>query len=209
MTKPCIIGAPQSSYTWAVRIAAAEKGVDVGLIPAGPHSPEVNAIHPFGRIPVFRHGDLELAESKAIATYLDRAFDGPPLFPRDSVGAARAEQWVSLLNTATDPVLVRRYLFAYIFPSTPDKTPDRALIDAVVPEVGRHVAVLERALGERCYLAGADFTFADANLVPMIFYARKFPEAAAFINAAPHLSEWWRRVEARPSVLATTPPAQT
>jgi len=29
---------------------------------------EVFAIHPFGKMPVMRHGDVELFESKAIAT---------------------------------------------------------------------------------------------------------------------------------------------
>ena len=41
------------------------------------HTPEIDAIHPFGKMPVLRHGDFTLCESKAIATYLDRAFDGP------------------------------------------------------------------------------------------------------------------------------------
>jgi glutathione S-transferase len=30
---------------------------------------------------VLRHGDFELCESKAIATYLDRSFPGPQLIP--------------------------------------------------------------------------------------------------------------------------------
>src|SRR5215470_16190765 len=74
-----IIGAPQSNYVCVTRIACREKGVPYTLVPARPHSPEVDAIHPFGRIPAMRHGDLELCESKAIATYIDRNFDGPKL----------------------------------------------------------------------------------------------------------------------------------
>jgi glutathione S-transferase len=45
-----IIGAPQSNYVCVVRIACLEKGVPYTLVPAVPHSPEVDAIHPFGKI---------------------------------------------------------------------------------------------------------------------------------------------------------------
>ena len=49
--------------------------------------PEVAAIHPFKLVPCMRHGDLALAESRAICTYIDQAFDGPPLVP---TGSARS-----------------------------------------------------------------------------------------------------------------------
>jgi len=111
-----IIGAPQSNYVWTVRIAAAEKGVPYKFTPLAPHSAEVGAIHPFGKIPVMRHGDLELFESKAICTYIDRTFDGPPLMPADARGAALVEQWISSVNTTIDPTCVRQYIVGYVFP---------------------------------------------------------------------------------------------
>src|SRR6201987_6141200 len=78
-----IIGAPQSNYVWVSRIACHEKGVPYTLVPVTPHTPEVDAIHPLGKIPAFRHRDVSLAESRAICFYIDHAFDGPPLVPRD------------------------------------------------------------------------------------------------------------------------------
>jgi glutathione S-transferase len=57
-----------------------------------PHSPDVSAIHSFGKVPVMRHGDFELCESKAIATYLDLSFPGPKLIPTDPRRAALTEQ---------------------------------------------------------------------------------------------------------------------
>jgi len=71
-----------------------------------------------------RHGDVMLFESKAICAYVDRAFDGPPLIPADAISAALVEQWISLINSAIDPVCVRQYLLAYFFPGTPDGAPD-------------------------------------------------------------------------------------
>ena len=43
-----------------VRVVCAEKGVPYNLVPVRPHTPEVDAIHTFGRIPPMRHGDVEL-----------------------------------------------------------------------------------------------------------------------------------------------------
>src|SRR5260370_9957372 len=71
-----IIGAPQSTFVRTVRIACEEKGVAYGLTPAMPHSAAVSAVHPLGKIPVMRCGSVELFESKAIATFVDRAFQG-------------------------------------------------------------------------------------------------------------------------------------
>lgn len=61
-----IIGLPQSNFVWAVRIALAEKGVAHDSVPAPPHSREVAAVHPFGKVPVLRHGDITFGESRAI-----------------------------------------------------------------------------------------------------------------------------------------------
>ena len=201
-----IIGAPQSNFVRTVRIACMEKGVPYTLTPARPHSPEVDAIHPFGKIPAMRHGDLTLCESKAIGSYIDMAFDGPPLIPRDPAGAARTEQWISLINTGIDPVFVRQYLRAYFFSGLPDGAPDRATIDAALPKMREMFALLDRELGGRAYLAGDTFTLADAFLLPIIHYMRLMPESGELVQASPNVSAWSDRVVARPSGSETVPP---
>jgi glutathione S-transferase len=206
MTAPEIIGAPQSNFVRTVRIACIEKGVDYTLTPARPHSAEAKAIHPFGKIPAFRHGELTLCESKAICNYVDMAFPGPALTPRDPAAAARCEQWVSLMNTAIDPVLMREYLRGYFFSGLPDGAPDRTRIDAVLPKVRDIFALLERELSARDYLAGDDFTLADAFLLPVLHYMRQLPESQDMLAASPHVSAWYDRMMARPSVAGTVPP---
>ncbi len=206
MAKLEIIGIPASTYVRAVRMACEEKGVAYELSPAMPHAPEVLAIHPFGKIPVLRHGDVTLCESKAIATYIDRSFDGPPLFPEDPRELAQAEQWVSLVNTVIDRDLVRLYLFAYIFPKTADGKPDRPVIENATPAVQQHIALLDRALAETGYLAGKCYGFADVNLMPILAYIRQFPEAAAALGKAPRLAGFYERNAARPSFKNTIPP---
>jgi glutathione S-transferase len=201
-----IIGAPQSNYVCVTRIACLEKGVPYTLVPARPHTPEVDAIHPFGKIPVMRHGDVTLSESRAICYYIDHAFDGPPLAPRDPLHGAQTEEWLSLVNTQIDPLLVRQYLLAYFFPKTPDISPDRAAIDALLPEMEQHFGLLDRAVARTGFLVGNGFTLADINLLPILFYMNKMPESGAMLRRATNLDAYYRRHMARPSAREAAPP---
>ena len=201
-----IIGIPQSNFVWVARIAAEEKGVPYTLVPGMPHSPEVLAVNPVGKVPALRHGDFTLGETKAICTYIDRAFPGPALLPSDPKAAAKAEQWVSIVGTAIDPVCVRQYLIGYFFPGTPDGSPNRAAIDPALPKMKPQIAMLEAAVAPGGFLGGAEFTLADAFLVPILFYLSKTPESAAMLAESPALSAYLERMMARPSVARTVPP---
>jgi len=201
-----LIGAPQSNYVWVCRIACTEKGVPYTLLPMMPHTPEVDAIHPLGKIPAMRHGDVTLCESRAICLYIDHVFPGPPLVPREAASGARVEQWLSIVNTAMDPVLVRQYLGAHFFPGTPDGSPDRVRIEAALPKMATQLAVLDRAVAKTGHLAGAAFTLADINLLPMLYYLGKLPQSAAMIAENAALAAYYERHAARRSVQETLPP---
>jgi glutathione S-transferase len=200
-----IIGAAASNFVWTTRIACTEKGVPYTLVPTPPHTPEVRAIHPFGKIPVARHGTLTLCESRAICLYIERAFAGPALVPTDPAAAALVEQWISLINTHIDPLLLRRYLRAYFFPDTADGSPDRKTIDAALPDMRTNFALLEEAVSATGYLAGNSFTLADMDLLPILFYMNKLPESRVMLAQAKHLKAYFDRHLERPSVRQTYP----
>jgi glutathione S-transferase len=206
MTKPEIIGSGRSTYTRVVRMVCEEKAIDYVLTECMLGAPELTAIHPLGKMPVLRHGDIRLFESKAIATYLDRSFPGPLLFPSDARLAAFTEQWVSLVNTVIDRTLIRTYLYAYIAPKTSDGKPDRAAIEAVMPDVREQLAILDRAVAATGHLVGDHFTFADINLLPILDRVRLAPEGAEVLAAATHLAAYYERHAARPSFARTVPP---
>lgn len=198
---------PQSTYVRVVRMAAEEKGVPYDLDPQPPHSDPVNAVHPFGKVPVMRHGDFELCESRAITSYIDRVFDGPALMPSDPVGAARAEQWISIVNTIMDQALVRRYFLAgYVYPQREKRDPDTGVIGAVMPDVERQLGVIESTLANSSYLSGNGFSLADINLMPILFYLKGTKEAGARIDNSPTLTDYYERNSSRPSFTSTIPP---
>ena len=201
-----ILGFAPSTYTRVARMACEEKGVPYELKEMPPHSPDVLAIHPFGKIPALRHGDFTLCESKAIADYIDRSFDGPALFPSDPKDRARAEQWVSIVNTMVDPVMIRTYLFGYFFPKTADGTPDRAAIDGALPALRQQMAMLDKAVAPTGYLAGDRYSFADINLMAILFYVQKLPEGGDALANAKSLAAYYERNAQRPSFKNTVPP---
>jgi glutathione S-transferase len=199
-----IIGGAPSNYVWACRIACVEKRVAYNHVQAMPHTPDVDAIHPFGKIPVMRHGEVTLAESRAICHYLERMFDGPPLVPPHPVKAAQVEQWVSMVNTTIDPVWVRQYLAGYVFPGTPDKSPNRPQIDAALAKMEKQFAVMNDAVKDG-YFVGNSFTLADINFIPILFYMSKFPESSELLGKHRKLKSYLNRHLTRKSVLDTMP----
>lgn len=205
MSRPEILGSAGSSYTRVIRMACEEKAIDYTLTETQLGAPELRAVHPLGKMPVLRHGDLALFESKAIATYLDLAFPGPRLIPADTRGAALTEQWVSFINTVVDPTLVRIYIIAYAAPRTADGKPDRKLIDGVLPAVREHVAILDRAVAATGHLVGSSFTLADIFLMPILYWFRMLPEGGEAIAAARNLSAYYGRHAGRTSFVRTTP----
>jgi len=207
MATPEIIGSNRSTYTRVACMVCEEKGIEYVLTETALHAAEIRAIHPFGKMPVLRHGDVELFESKAIATWLDRRYPAPFVFPSEPRLAALTEQWVSLVNTVIDRTLIRTYLFAYIAPGTADGKPNRPAIDAVMPAVREQVAVLDKAVAESGHLVGDQFTFADINLMPILHRLQQAPEGAATLADAGHLAAYYARHSARPSFQRTDPPA--
>jgi glutathione S-transferase len=200
-----IIGVPFSNYVRSIRMLCEEKGVAYKLTPSRPHTPEVKAIHPAGQIPCMRHGDIALFESKAIATYIDKAFPGPKFIPDDAAGAAKVEQWTSYGNAKVDKWIMREFVVPSVF-FDKAKGPDTAKINAAIPEIEKCASVLDEALAKSPYLAGQGLTYADMNVVPMLATAQVFPATKDLIAKYKSLSAYIAKVTDRASFKNTAPP---
>lgn len=200
-----ILGVPFSNYVRAIRMALEEKGVAYTLTPCRPHTPEIDAIHPLGKIPCLRHGEFTLCESKAIASYIDRSFPGPKLFPEDAQGAALVEQWVSLENCTLNPTF-QIYVGGYFFPRTADGEPDSVAMAAAAIPVEAQLKMLDRVLTGKHFLATDVFSYADINLLTVLAYLRDLPESGKVIAESPALLAYLNTHSERPSFVATKPP---
>ena len=200
-----LLGDPRSTYVRTARMGLAEKGVACTLQPCGPHSPEVLAVSPFGRIPVFRDGEFGLFETSAILRYVDECFAGPSLLPGTIADRARCEQWVSATNAYLYDTMVRRYVLQFIFPRGEGGQPDRAVIDAALKEMPAQLAALDRACERGDFLSGASLSMADLFVAPILAYLEQMPDGRALLAAAPNLMRSQGRVRERPSFASTAP----
>lgn len=199
-----IFGTPHSNFVRAVRVAIAEKGLPYKYHPVRPHSPEARAVHPLGLVPGLRHGEVVLGESLAIVAYIDGLWADTPMGPSGSVAeAAEIAQWISIVATAVDQTLIRRYVVPYAFPKGANGSPDRAAIEAVLPDLREVFTVLEARLNGRDYLAANRFTFADALLLATLNPALRRPEAAEIVAEAPAVRRYFALHSQRRSFVET------
>jgi glutathione S-transferase len=201
-----LYGEPRSSYTWAARLALAEKGVPYTMHVCLPDGPELSAIHPFQRMPALCDGPTEIWETSAILRYVDESFDGPSLNPGMVVDRARTEQWVSAVNGYLYDTIARRYVLQYLFPRGADGRPDRTVIDQAVRELSRPLAALERGYAGRDFIGGASPSYADLLLTPLLTYISMFPEGTQLLSDRPNIRHALAAMQARPSFAETQPP---
>ena len=193
-----IHGVPPSTFTRTVLLACHEKGIDHELVPTMPG--EITALNPFRKIPAITHGDLVLYESTAILRYFDRTFPGPKLWPEDSVGVARCDQWISAICDSLVNAALRYMASRYGFLPVPAEMRQQYL-----DKTAEVLPIFDRQLGRTRYLAGDTMTAADLFLAPLLFYFPDIPELKAIADRAPNCARWTRDMAGRPSVRATEP----
>jgi glutathione S-transferase len=205
MTDITIYGPPMSTHVRTVRLACAEKGVSHTVEDVDFRAESYRALHPFNKVPAMRHGDFVLYETQAMCRYIDRAFPGPSLQPKNPKSLALMDQWMSAIGDYVYPVMIEELVWERLVVPMEGGAPDEALITAAVPKVVDQIAILDRALKSAPYLAGAEVSLADFLLFPIIGYLRVTPEGEAALPKAPQLLAWFSRIAARPSAAATDP----
>ena len=210
MSTLVLYGAAFSTYVRTARMACVEKGVRYTLAHDSIQEVRSNAhlaLHPFGKMPAMRHGDLVLYETPAICRYIDMAFDGPPLQPKEPSAIGLMEQWTSVVSSYVYDDIIRRCVLQYIFPQGPDGQPDRRAIDAASSDLERDLRVLDNAYGANEYIIGGDApTIPDLMLAPILAYFVKTPEGEALMGRHANVKRALQVMEQRRSFRETEPP---
>ena len=150
---------------------------------------------------MMKHGDFMLYELPAIARYVDRTFDGPPLWPKDARGASLCDQWLSVVcDSMVHSRPGRRHRPAFRHHSR-----HRGGHPGRLKRSERVVGIFDKHLADHRFLAGDAVTAADLFLVPIFFYFPEIPELKALLESSPNCGRWVREMGARPSVTATDP----
>ena len=167
-------------------------------------SPAHLARHPFGRMPAIEHGDFRLYETQAALRYIDRILPDPLLTPSDPRGEARMNQlmgvndWYFFQQVAAPIVFGRAIAPRFGLPA------DEARIAAALPQARVCIGEIARLLGGQAFMAGDELSLADLLLAPQLSFLPAFAEGQDMLEPHANLRAWIERMEARPSMAATT-----
>lgn len=208
MTEFVVHTIPGSPFARAVMATLEEKGAPWRIAPLAPGTLKAEphlSRHPFGRIPVLEHGDFSLYETQAILRYIDRVVPEPALTPADPRAAARMDQVMNIADW---------YLFQgvgnvigfqrVVGPALMGITPDEAACAAAMPRAHQVFAALSQLLGEQPCFAGDRLSLADILLAVQMDFMTQAPEWAPLTEGRSNLVRWMDRMNARPSMQATT-----
>jgi len=199
---------PGSPFARSVMAALEEKGASWRLAPVAPgtmKSAQHLSRHPFGRVPVLEHDGFSLYETQAILRYLDRILPTPRLSPSDAKRLARMDQVMNindwyLFHGVGNVIIFHRV----IGPRLMGTAPDEAAIEAAMPKARTVFSELARLLGEQSFFTGEALSLADLLVAPGVAFFTATPEWAELGTPHPNLVAWLARMEARPSMKATT-----
>jgi glutathione S-transferase len=196
---------PLSRNGYKIRLLLSELGLPVRVVrkdimTGETRKPDFIAKNVAGRIPVLELEDGTcLAESNAILLYLA---EGSALLPTDRLARAQVLRWMFFEQNMIECTIGTARFFKKVGrdASRPDAYAHR-LENAL-----DGLAALERQLGERQlggggdWLAGA-FSVAD---IALYGYCSVAGEAGIDMTAFPKVTDWLKRVEARPSHVGPT-----
>ncbi len=198
-------------------------------------TPEFKKLNPRGVVPVLVHDGNAIVESSVICSYLDDAFPDPPLTPKTPLERAAMRLWCKLpddilhlaCGTVSFAISFGQQLKKQVGAGLQErlmKMPDpvrrerqRALIEQGIeaPFFRDHIKVFEKTaadmeaqLNKTAWLACDAYTLADAEITPYIERADRLGLAGLWENR-PRLTDWLRRISARPSfkAIADYPPS--
>ncbi|KAI3770032.1 hypothetical protein L6452_01152 [Arctium lappa] len=188
-----------SLFGMRVRIALAEKGVqydykEENLTNKSQLLLEMNPVHK--KIPVLIHYGKPICESNIIVQYIDEVWQNkyPPLLPSDPYLKAQARFWADFVDKIYDAG--RRIL------NTKGEEMEKAKTEFI-----DGLKVLEGQLGEKPYLTGESFGYADIAMVPLYcrFYALEMIGKMNIEKEYPKLIAWVKRCMERESVSKSLP----
>lgn len=159
-------------------------------------------LNPRGMVPIFVDGEVVMYESLAILQYIETFYPDPPLLPADRIARAQAlvrMQEANNLSVAAGDVV-------YYLRRTAPEHLNAEYLEAKRAAMHTELLFWERHLETSHYLAGPGIgaTMADFSFFPNLAYMVRL--GLELVPRYPHLSCYFRRMCARPSVLKTWPP---
>ena len=196
---------PLSSFCWKVAIALYEKGVAFEPVIVNLGDQDQSAafikLSPMRKMPAIVNDGEVINESSIEIEWLDQNFAAPKLIPADPAQALEVRFWDRFFDVYVHYPM-QRVVGDRLRPA--DKR-DAYGVAENKAQMKNALAVIDKHMTGREWVAGASFSMADCAAAPALYYADKLaPLEAAFPNAAAYL----KRLSARPSFARALEEAQ-
>jgi glutathione S-transferase len=225
---PTLYHLPVAICAQKTRVCLAEKGVawESEDVTGQLRTPDYLKLNPAGYVPTFVHEGKVITESRVISEFIDEAFDGPSLQPRDPYQRSVMRRWTKQIDDSLHPCI---FLLSFVpffrefLLQLPEGEQRKAIpLDQVKAErtlnmlklgwqspyikMGitrfEQLAIdLEACLRQSEWLAGDSYSLADADFTPYLQRMEDLGLDWLWEDKAA-LSGWYTRVRSRPSFSA-------
>jgi glutathione S-transferase len=205
MSTPVLWSWNLSPFAGKVRVAFAEKGVEVELIEIDPvqRPARLAELNPTNRVPVLEVDGVGIRESSAICDWLEETHPEPALWPADPARRASARglmRWVDDELTVNFFGSIRKESFG------PERSDHPEIITIMQRRFVKRWPVLEAMLersGSDWLAGGEEPTYADLAAAPLAVRLPSWkPEMQPDADACPRASAWLEALRSRPSAAA-------
>ena len=165
----------------------ADAGMQFGIV----NTPEYRKMNPNGQVPTMDENGFILWESHSIVRYLAAKFGKGVLWPMDERTRGVSNQWMDWAFSFQGSV---RDAFWHLI-RTPAEKRDAQAIENSRLKSGEMARILDAALAERMYVAGA-FSMGD---IPIGCEVQRWMRLPMERPKLPHLEAWFERLCVRPA----------
>ena len=161
-------------FSQRCRFVLFEKGMDFEVkdVDLFNKPDDINAMNPYGQVPILVERDLVLYESNIINEYIDERFPHPQLMPADPVMRGRARLF--LFN-------FERELFVHV--STIEKAGNPKAVEKARQSIREQLTQISPIFTKNKFMLGEEFSMLDVALAPLLWrlqhYEIELPKAAA------------------------------
>jgi glutathione S-transferase len=212
-----------------VRMALIEKGVEAKehllTLRGDQFDPEYMKLNPNGLVPTLVHDGVPLIESSLILYYIDEAFPGPALMPKDPKLRHRVRMFNKLIDeyghfacmTLTFATAFRPRLLQLSkeqqeaeYAKTPNKKRAEIKRDVIARGLDSEFAreaiavkdkllhMIDDAVKDGPYLAGNAYSLAECAVIPYVLRLELLRMSKLW-DRYPGVAAWWERLKHRPS----------
>lgn len=155
-------------------------------------TPAYLAMNPTKKVPTLVDGELSIWESHTILRYL-AAKEKSPLLPADLGARTQVERWMDWLLAQLNA--------AYLAGFRDAKKPEAERAADTATNLAAELAILEKQLAARPWVAGPEFSLADVALGSIVKRCVAFPFN---LPATPHTTAWLQKLAQRPAFQKAT-----